>query len=348
MIGQEIAAYIIWDLLPLIIISVFFSRLPFITPPQIQFGVRVGSDLGGSNIIKNMKYEYSLMEVLGISMIILFLTYILGPGIFVELSGIVIFMVYSYFLYGMFRVRVSRIKKNRGIPEENDVATAVILQESVKVRKWLVIIPWLIILLPIIAVVADIPVLRSIFYSPVFFQLLSLPIFGTIIMEGIAFLILGVSPFQNSVSPVKNALQMSKFNRMNFYLLILLSSVINMNIVLSNYFLSGINADFYLYFDLLLPSFIVLAILVIGIRYGQVGWKLFPNAKENNQSKGSRDDDKLWIFGVFYYNPEDSSIMVPKRFGFGYTINFGNPISLIITSSILLGAGFLLFFAMGI
>jgi uncharacterized membrane protein len=38
-----------------------------------------------------------------------------------------------------------------------------------------------------------------------------------------------------------------------------------------------------------------------------------------------RDDDQYW-FGVFFYNnPGDPAMFVPKRYGFGWTVNFGNP-----------------------
>lgn len=37
-----------------------------------------------------------------------------------------------------------------------------------------------------------------------------------------------------------------------------------------------------------------------------------------------RDDDRNWR-GVFYYNPDDPELFVPKRYGLGWTINFGNP-----------------------
>lgn len=37
------------------------------------------------------------------------------------------------------------------------------------------------------------------------------------------------------------------------------------------------------------------------------------------------DRDKYWKAGIFYINREDPSVMVEKRFGIGWTINFGNP-----------------------
>jgi uncharacterized membrane protein len=38
-----------------------------------------------------------------------------------------------------------------------------------------------------------------------------------------------------------------------------------------------------------------------------------------------RDDDKYWRGGLVYINLEDHSLMVPRRFGLGWTLNFGNP-----------------------
>src|SRR5205823_9852977 len=38
-----------------------------------------------------------------------------------------------------------------------------------------------------------------------------------------------------------------------------------------------------------------------------------------------RDDDKYWRGGLFYVNREDHALWVPRRFGLGWTLNFGNP-----------------------
>ena len=35
-------------------------------------------------------------------------------------------------------------------------------------------------------------------------------------------------------------------------------------------------------------------------------------------------DPNLWKAGVFYVNRSDPALFVPKRYGIGYTINFGN------------------------
>lgn len=38
-----------------------------------------------------------------------------------------------------------------------------------------------------------------------------------------------------------------------------------------------------------------------------------------------RDDDRYWSAGFFYNNPDDLALFVPKRFGLGWTVNFGHP-----------------------
>lgn len=42
------------------------------------------------------------------------------------------------------------------------------------------------------------------------------------------------------------------------------------------------------------------------------------------------DDDIYWKAGVFYVNKNDPSIFVEKRFGVGWTLNYGNPIGYLI------------------
>ncbi len=47
------------------------------------------------------------------------------------------------------------------------------------------------------------------------------------------------------------------------------------------------------------------------------------------------NDDKYWKGGIVYYNPVDPRIMVPKRDGYGYTINMGNRTGLLIFISLI-------------
>lgn len=40
---------------------------------------------------------------------------------------------------------------------------------------------------------------------------------------------------------------------------------------------------------------------------------------------GDRTADEHWRWGLFYFNPNDPALLVEKRMGLGYTLNFGNP-----------------------
>lgn len=63
----------------------------------------------------------------------------------------------------------------------------------------------------------------------------------------------------------------------------------------------------------------------VSLHYGQAGGRL---AGELRSSDGiARDDDRYWVLGIFYFNRDDPSIFVPKRFGSGWTLNCGRPVA---------------------
>lgn len=55
------------------------------------------------------------------------------------------------------------------------------------------------------------------------------------------------------------------------------------------------------------------------------------------------DDDRYWKGGLVYFNPEDPSIFVEKRFGVGFTLNFAQPLGYVVLIAPLLLIGVLTF-----
>ena len=51
---------------------------------------------------------------------------------------------------------------------------------------------------------------------------------------------------------------------------------------------------------------------------------------------GDRTPDECWKAGMVYVNRDDPAILVEKRFGIGYTLNFGNPRSWLVLGAILI------------
>jgi uncharacterized membrane protein len=48
-----------------------------------------------------------------------------------------------------------------------------------------------------------------------------------------------------------------------------------------------------------------------------------------------RDDDRYWRGGLFYLNRDDDALLVPRRFGIGWTLNFGNPKTAMLLAGVL-------------
>ncbi len=53
---------------------------------------------------------------------------------------------------------------------------------------------------------------------------------------------------------------------------------------------------------------------------------------------GDRTPDQCWRAGMFYVNRTDPAVLVEKRFGIGYTLNFGRPAAWLLLGLILASA----------
>jgi uncharacterized membrane protein len=60
-----------------------------------------------------------------------------------------------------------------------------------------------------------------------------------------------------------------------------------------------------------------------------------------------RDDDEHWRGGLFYINREDRALLVPRRFGLGWTLNFGNPRTAVLLAGVVALLGLLIFLRLG-
>lgn len=67
----------------------------------------------------------------------------------------------------------------------------------------------------------------------------------------------------------------------------------------------------------------VSAVAIISVKLGQSGARLAAELRSDDAL--ARDDDSHWYLGTLYFNRDDPSIIVPKRFGIGWTINHARP-----------------------
>ena len=88
---------------------------------------------------------------------------------------------------------------------------------------------------------------------------------------------------------------------------------------------------------------ITLGSVFLSIKLGQGGNRIKIN-NTNEKNIVNRDDDIHWKLGVFYYNPDDPALFVEKRFGVGWTSNFGRPLTWVYMGLlILLSTGLIIF-----
>lgn len=79
---------------------------------------------------------------------------------------------------------------------------------------------------------------------------------------------------------------------------------------------------------LLIVLFVILLAVAVGLFLPIGRSHTQPDAEADHEFTGpeSRSDDRNWIAGLIYYNnPDDPDLLVSKRLGYGWTVNFGHP-----------------------
>ena len=86
-----------------------------------------------------------------------------------------------------------------------------------------------------------------------------------------------------------------------------------------------------------LPLVFAAIVIVVMVRQGQGGSRRAQGASAYGaRPVGDRTADRYWKAGLIYVNPDDPALFIEKRFGVGYTINFGRPASWLILGAIAL------------
>src|SRR5437588_2693953 len=77
-------------------------------------------------------------------------------------------------------------------------------------------------------------------------------------------------------------------------------------------------------FVLLMCGLLIAIVLVLFWHPQRSRTKASTRADRQRTDDVFRDDDRYWYAGFFYNNPDDPALFVPKRFGLGWTMNFGH------------------------
>lgn len=78
-------------------------------------------------------------------------------------------------------------------------------------------------------------------------------------------------------------------------------------------------------------AFVLIGTVILAVKVGKKDSDLDVEIIiEESQEVINADDDQYWKGGLIYFNPDDPSIFVEKRFGVGWTLNFARPMGYII------------------
>lgn len=76
------------------------------------------------------------------------------------------------------------------------------------------------------------------------------------------------------------------------------------------------------------------ATIAVSVVYGQSGSRLIKRLEESSDIIA--DNDEHWKAGIFYWNKDDASLVLPKRFGVGWTMNWARPATWVIVGGFML------------
>ncbi|MGP7819514.1 DUF1648 domain-containing protein [Niallia sp. 01092] len=87
-------------------------------------------------------------------------------------------------------------------------------------------------------------------------------------------------------------------------------------------------------FIIILPmAFLILTLagsLIFAVKVGKLNSKLEMEVNLENEKVVDVDEDRFWKGGIIYFNKNDPSIFVEKRFGIGWTLNFAHPMGYVV------------------
>lgn len=361
------------NIIPLVSGAIYFSIvifnwfLPYVTQKNIQFGVRIPREKEADPAIDSIRKKFHLMLAVGVSIIFLMtyvLPFLLGYYTFVVFS-IVFESLYTHINYYLAFRRLHSIKVLQKWYDGVDEALGVVFSDEPSLRRAIASIYFIFpsIMLLVAAIVIGVTgypsfgnMIPSSFGSsgiPVrYVPKTVINVFSfTIIQAAIVALLFTIGCVItrtrqeiDSSRPYTTFEQQTRFKtfyRDIFYTYSAFWGITLLLVSLRRWEYPTVD------FPLVLEFLPVLAgmILLVTAPYliGQMGSRLQVAGSGSEYSGSSGvDDDREWKGGIFYFNHNDPSTLVGRRFGIGWTLNLANPRSWIFIGLVVAGLTFVL------
>ncbi len=350
--------------------TLFLAIIPTITRKAFLFGVRVPENVHDRQDVKGLKSSYITTVALGgaVLCVLAIVQYIVAPRL-----SIMTCMYFPLIIMAVQMLAfIPQWKKARALKENNQWGVAPVMSvetRSAAQRERLTAIPWgyyafsvgLCLIAVAISVAAypsapdKIPTHWNFQMQPnawadkSMLTVLALPLVGMALVASFALsnIMIYRSKLQISTeNPALSFAQHKVYRKMlshalgvltvatTMFCLVLQPMTLNL-FVPPTWFMVGLT------FALIVIS--IVPFLYIAIKAGQGGGKLHPQLTGADFSRTGADatfvhpkrsDDRFWKLGLFYYNPDDPSVLVEDRFGMNVGFNYATTIAKILVGSL--------------
>ncbi|WP_077369741.1 DUF1648 domain-containing protein [Anaerosalibacter sp. Marseille-P3206] len=351
------------DRVYIVIMNLFFYMImlilqifmPKVTRKNIYFGIRIPEEEVNSFEVKNIYKNYVIENIIVSIPSIALLSYWAYITDNIVVTASLPIFIYIGILFIVYLRANSKMKKLKEVkswekPKEEVVVDIKFSKEKIKagnVSSLWFLIPVGIALLNLVVGLNKIPTLpdkiptnwdlqgniTGYMDKTKFAWFMPLTQLGT---AGILFFVYKVIGWSKQEISSKNPEESVKrniiFRRVWSIYTLVMGIVLNIIMTLASFYSLGIiggsvNTITNLFF--IFTILIIVASIIISIKVGQGGSRLKFNS-ENGYEEMNRDDDEFWKLGnTIYYNPDDPTLFIEKRFGVGWTVNVGRPLGML-------------------
>lgn len=331
-----------------LVMGVASGITPLFSRQSTPFGIAIA---GKHEYLEQLKKRFALWNItisglLGLPLFVL--PFMEDPDRVEVLSavyvtvGMVIFLLFTFILYLNYRNKVLKWKQQLPKAEQQKAKRVVVdmnYHQKVKAKSQFTFFIWqlAIIVIPVLIAFAfydRIPDQIPIHWDSQFEvnRYISKSVWGVLALPGIQLLMIPVFNYSNHaivkskqrlspLDPVKASEKSRRFREAwsNFTFAITIATQLLISILfLYSLFSQGENTWILIATIAIYLVFSLGGTLYLTFKYGQAGEKLLGEEEQYYQDP---DEEVQWKWGMIYYNKEDPSVFVEKRFGIGSTLN---------------------------
>lgn len=321
---------------------------PYMVRKNICFGVSIPESEYHNPQISAMRRSYSISclgigLVMGIGSALCYARLPLESGVWIQMGGLFLYLAITTLIYFLMRLRIKAVKQESDWEMDTDVAGSIGGEPGKIINTG-----WYLLYLAVIAATVlvaavkypslpqQIPIHYNFAGEVDRYGVKSAATFAVMpLMQFFMGLLFGGLNLGISKSRHRNNLKRAReFRRiMSISLFVIGFMVMLLFACIQLSMLSILSEAMTMVMPFIFLAAVFGIFIYLGVKVGQGGSRL---RMEDEEPEDRVDDDRYWKGGFLYFNKDDPSLFVEKRFGMGYTLNFGNPKSTVVIAALVI------------